>query len=108
MKKWCVKEERHLLNEYRFSDINEIGVLHRRSPSDIAFQLVKLHRIARFDEARGFNDYKKTRVYRQLHKKIIETEKEKEPKVLSTDELFDIIGGIRLTIDGLILRVRND
>lgn len=72
--KWTEEEEEQLLNYYNEKkyDIIKIGTLLKRAPGSITAKLKVLKIIKLVSEARGYDDYKKSDLYKEAidnHKK---------------------------------------
>ena len=65
---WDDEEDEQLRGEYDDDeyDIMQIGILHRRTPGGIAFRLKNLERHKFHTEARGYEEYVKSTLYKDV------------------------------------------
>jgi hypothetical protein len=65
---WDEEEDEQLRGEYDDDeyDIIQIGIIHRRTPGGIAFRLKKLERHELHTEARGYEEYVKSALYKDV------------------------------------------
>ena len=87
--KWTSEEEQKIIREYNDQnlDINEIGLVHRRTPGGISSKLAILGIIPDRHSGRGYDKYIKTDLYKEIcentsekKKQISEKRKEKLEK----------------------------
>ena len=78
---WSSQEEEQLKKEYTENnlDINEIGKIHKRTPGGIGARLCILGIIEHRLSARGYTEYKKSELYKEICDKG-PPKKEKRPK----------------------------
>ena len=87
--KWTSEEEQKIIKEYNEQklDINEIGLIHRRTPGGISARLAILGIIPDRHSGRGYDKYIQTDLYKEIcsnnsekKKQISEKRKEKLEK----------------------------
>ena len=79
---WDDKEDGELKREYieEEQDIMQIGISHHRTPGGIGYRLKNLGSIASQKEARGYFEYVKSPLYRDIVSKSAENKKERTEK----------------------------
>ena len=65
---WTVKEEADLINEYVQGGLSimKIGEIHKRTPGGISWQLKRLNIIDNNLEARGYQEYRRSSLYKEI------------------------------------------
>lgn len=65
---WTVKEEADLINEYVHGGLSimKIGEIHKRTPGGISWQLKRLNIIDNNLEARGYQEYRRSSLYKEI------------------------------------------
>lgn len=66
--KWTTEEEEKVINEYNNLnlDINEIGLIHRRTPGGISARLAILGIIPDRHSGKGYDKYTQTDLYKEI------------------------------------------
>lgn len=79
---WDDTEDTLLKREYidEENDIMQIGISHRRTPGGICYRLKNLGTIVSQKDARGYFDYVKSPLYRDIVSKSAENRKERKEK----------------------------
>jgi hypothetical protein len=79
---WDDEEDAILKREYNNEehDIMQIGISHRRTPGGIGYRLKILGCIASHQDARGYFEYVKSPLYRDIVSRSDETKKERKEK----------------------------
>jgi len=84
-KPWLEEENQQLTEEYNDAklDIIQIGYNHKRTPGSIAYRLKTLNLITIHLDARGYQDYHGSDLYREIvntaNEKKVKKQEEKEP-----------------------------
>ena len=76
---WSKEEAAQLEDRYvnQRLTISEIGDLHKRTPGGIGYQLKRMNIIETNEEARGYEDYRASALYKEIVSKTIENKKNK-------------------------------
>jgi hypothetical protein len=92
---WLGEESEQLIDEYQKQELNliEIANIHKRKPSGIMAQIVRLNLAASRSSVRGYLDYLKSDLYKSLYKKReekVDSEK-KDLNVTSSLNGFEMV-----------------
>ncbi len=83
------EEINNIKNDYTIKNMNiiEIGNIYKRTPGQIAYQLTKNNIITCYKEARGFDEYESSSLYKEIKDNShIKRQKRTEKKKLEREE----------------------
>jgi hypothetical protein len=89
---WTKEEETQLQDRYvnQRLTISEIGDIHKRTPGGIGYQLKRMNLIVTNEEARGYEEYRSSALYKEIVSKTIENKnKAKEDEYTRIGEVWD-------------------
>jgi hypothetical protein len=108
---WGIDEIEQLKNEYIHKELSimEIGIIHQRTPGAIGYKLKSIKIIRTNRDARGYNDYTKSVLYKNIVD-ICKKEKDKNKTFRHTNEINkkeeDLINKIKYYKDNMEQLIR--
>ena len=101
---WGDKELQEIRNEYEANEmtISQIADIHRRTPGSISYKLKSLGIIDHNTQARGYDEYKNSNLYKEIVGKGKISDSERKIKRLSRYETISVPPQINIPFKQLV------
>ena len=101
---WSDSEVQEIRTEYQTKEmtISEMGNIHRRTPGSISYKLKNLGLITNTNQARGYDEYKNTDLYKEIVKKGKISDSEKKMKLISQYQTTSVTPQININFKELV------
>jgi len=101
---WSDSELQEIRTEYQTKEmtITEMGNIHRRTPGSISYKLKNLGLITNNNQARGYDEYKNSDLYKEIVKKGKINDSEKKMKLISQYQTTSVTPQININFKELV------
>jgi polyhydroxyalkanoate synthesis regulator phasin len=101
---WSDTELQEIRTEYQDKEmtISEMGNIHRRTPGSISYKLKNLGLITNNNQARGYDEYKNSDLYKEIVKKGKINDSEKKMKLISQYQTTSVTPQININFKELV------
>ena len=101
---WSDDENKEIRTEYETKEmtISQMGDIHHRTPGSISYKLKSLGIIAHNNQARGYDEYKNSNLYKEIAEKGKISDSEKKIKRFSQFETITLPPQININFKQLV------